>query len=57
MPLVVYLDETGHSHLDKIDPTYPIFGLMLFIADSHTYVHSIVPAVYEFKLAHLEAVS
>src|SRR5215212_7601049 len=51
MPLVVYLDETGDHSLAKIDPGYPIFGVVMLVCDSDVYCRDITPSMYQFKLS------
>lgn len=51
MPLMVYLDETGDHNMDKIAPEYPVFGVIMVIVDTDTYVHTIIPAFCKMKIA------
>lgn len=49
MPLVAYLDETGDHSLELIDRDFPVFGVVMVVCDSRTYVRQIIPAICEFK--------
>jgi hypothetical protein len=49
MPLVVYIDESGDHHLDKIDPDFPVFVLVLAITDRDEYIDRIIPAFNRVK--------
>ncbi|MCW3097182.1 MAG: hypothetical protein JWL77_2800 [Chthonomonadaceae bacterium] len=50
MSVVVYLDETGDHSMEVIDRDFPVFGLIMVIADLEEYVEKIVPAVHRLKL-------
>ena len=50
MASVVFLDEAGDLSLENIDKSFPLFTLMLFVADKEEYVSNIVPAVVRLKL-------
>jgi hypothetical protein len=49
MPLVVYIDESGDHHLEKIDPAFPIFVLVLAVTDRDEYIDRTVPAFNRVK--------
>ncbi len=49
MALIAYLDETGDHAMWPLDTTFPIFALAMFVCDTAAYIHTIVPAVYQFK--------
>jgi hypothetical protein len=50
MPLIAYLDEAGDHSMDKIDPQFPVFVLVLLVCDTTTYAQQIVPEFYQLKL-------
>lgn len=49
MPLVVYFDEVGNPTLDASDKDFPVFALVLLVADADCYLDQIVPKVSRLK--------
>lgn len=49
MSLVVYLDETGDHSMELIDEGFPVFGIVMVICHSETYVSDIVPQICKLK--------
>ncbi len=49
MAYIVYIDESGDHSLKKLDNSFPVFTLALFICDQEEYVHKIIPAVINLK--------
>jgi hypothetical protein len=50
VPYLVYLDETGDHGMDAIRNEFPVFGLVLLLAEYEAYCTIIVPAIYRLKL-------
>jgi len=49
MPITVYLDETGTHDLEKIDPTFPVFGVVMLLCDETHYGQVIEPEARSLK--------
>ncbi len=49
--LYIFMDETGDHSLDKIDPDFPVFVLVMIACDVTCYDEMIVPYVNDFKLS------
>jgi len=46
---IIYADESGDHHLEKINPEYPVFCLALCIVKKADYINKIVPAIQQLK--------
>jgi hypothetical protein len=49
MPRVVYLDETGDHSLERDDPNFPVFALVMMVCDRTAYENTLVPMVNRLK--------
>ena len=49
MSITVYIDESGDHSLTSIDPSYPVFVLVLFVVTTDDYCNVLVPKVYKLK--------
>lgn len=49
MTRIVYLDETGDHSLEKEDPTFPVFALVMMVCDQAAYENNLVPRVNRLK--------
>jgi hypothetical protein len=46
---IIYADESGDHHLEKINPEYPVFCLALCIIKKDDYINLIVPQMQRLK--------
>ena len=46
---IIFADESGDHHLEKIDEKYPIFCLALCIVNKEEYINKITPAIQRLK--------
>lgn len=46
---LVFVDESGDHHLTRIDPQFPVFGLLFAILHKDDYVEKVCPTLSRFK--------
>jgi hypothetical protein len=50
MTRIVYLDEAGDHSLERDDPTFPVFALVMFVCEIDAYNNTLVPMVNRLKM-------
>ena len=46
---IVYVDESGDSNLDKINPDFPVFVLVFCVFKKKSYAESVIPKMAMLK--------